>query len=246
MDHLCGTTQTLADTQRPQSQREESRFGRKCVSTIGIEQCRLWVRPQRTSSPRQKQEEAQERLEANTKDTVQPGDKVYVKVFRRKWFNERRQGPFEVVRCTGTAVQVQGSPTWYHLTHCVKVPKDEDPQRGRRDCETAEPLPEQESPEGPDRDKDGHDQAVVDNVSAEPVPEDIAGSTADDRGNQQFNDINRDDAPSPGADDDPQHNNTEPTTARGSAPREQRHPAGPSGGRPVRHRVRPERYIEQC
>jgi len=31
--------------------------------------------------------------------------------------------PFEVVRSTGTAVQVRGSPTWYHLSHCVKAPK---------------------------------------------------------------------------------------------------------------------------
>uniref|UniRef100_A0A3Q3FK85 Murine leukemia virus integrase C-terminal domain-containing protein n=1 Tax=Labrus bergylta TaxID=56723 RepID=A0A3Q3FK85_9LABR len=53
-------------------------------------------------------------------NAVQPGDKVFVKVFRRKWFNERREGPFEVVRSTGTAVQVKGSPTWYHLSHCVK------------------------------------------------------------------------------------------------------------------------------
>uniref|UniRef100_A0A3Q3FJ29 Murine leukemia virus integrase C-terminal domain-containing protein n=1 Tax=Labrus bergylta TaxID=56723 RepID=A0A3Q3FJ29_9LABR len=51
-------------------------------------------------------------------NAVQPGDKVFVKVFRRKWFNERREGPFEVVRSTGTAVQVKGSPTWYHLSHC--------------------------------------------------------------------------------------------------------------------------------
>uniref|UniRef100_A0A3Q3F3X5 Murine leukemia virus integrase C-terminal domain-containing protein n=1 Tax=Labrus bergylta TaxID=56723 RepID=A0A3Q3F3X5_9LABR len=52
-------------------------------------------------------------------NAVQPGDKVFVKVFRRKWFNERREGPFEVVRSTGTAVQVKGSPTWYHLSHCL-------------------------------------------------------------------------------------------------------------------------------
>ena len=35
---------------------------------------------------------------------------MFVKVFRRKWFNARREGPFEVVRCTGTAVQVKGPP----------------------------------------------------------------------------------------------------------------------------------------
>lgn len=72
-------------------------------------------------SDRQTQEEAQQKLEEQRSATVQPGDKVFVKVFRRKWFDERRQGPFEVVRCSGTAVQVKGSPTWYHLSHCVKA-----------------------------------------------------------------------------------------------------------------------------
>lgn len=75
-------------------------------------------------SDRQKQDEGQERLGEQLKNTVQPGDKVFVKVFRRKWFHERRQGPFEVVRSTGTAVQVKGSPTWYHLSHCVKAPEE--------------------------------------------------------------------------------------------------------------------------
>uniref|UniRef100_A0A3B4X5E9 Murine leukemia virus integrase C-terminal domain-containing protein n=1 Tax=Seriola lalandi dorsalis TaxID=1841481 RepID=A0A3B4X5E9_SERLL len=65
-------------------------------------------------------------------NTVQPGDKVFVKVFRRKWYNERREGPFEVVRSTGTAVQVKGSPTWYHLSHCVKIPSSSSHHRKRR------------------------------------------------------------------------------------------------------------------
>ncbi|KAL6475706.1 hypothetical protein MHYP_G00167460 [Metynnis hypsauchen] len=54
---------------------------------------------------RQRKEEVQERLDEQKRSTVQPGDKVFVKVFRRKWYNERREGPFEVVRSTGTAVQ---------------------------------------------------------------------------------------------------------------------------------------------
>lgn len=59
---------------------------------------------------------------------MQPGDKVFVKVFRSKWFDERRQGPFEVVCCSGTAVQVKGSPTWFHLSHCVKAQTTENPR----------------------------------------------------------------------------------------------------------------------
>uniref|UniRef100_A0A3Q3G045 Murine leukemia virus integrase C-terminal domain-containing protein n=1 Tax=Labrus bergylta TaxID=56723 RepID=A0A3Q3G045_9LABR len=62
-------------------------------------------------------------LDEQKTNAVQPGDKVFVKVFRRKWFNERREGPFEVVRSTGTAVQVKGSPTWYHLSHCIEKVK---------------------------------------------------------------------------------------------------------------------------
>ena len=76
-------------------------------------------------SDRQRQEEVQERLDEQKRSTVQPGDKVFIKVFRRKWYNARREGPFEVVRSTGTAVQVKGSPTWYHLSHCVKAPREE-------------------------------------------------------------------------------------------------------------------------
>uniref|UniRef100_A0AAV2KPS2 Murine leukemia virus integrase C-terminal domain-containing protein n=1 Tax=Knipowitschia caucasica TaxID=637954 RepID=A0AAV2KPS2_KNICA len=49
--------------------------------------------------------------------TVKPGDLVYVKTFRRKWHSPRREGPYEVVNATSTAVQVKGSPTWYHLNH---------------------------------------------------------------------------------------------------------------------------------
>lgn len=52
--------------------------------------------------------------------SVQPGDWVYVKVFRRKWNAPQREGPYEVVKATSTAVQVKGSPTWYHLNHLFK------------------------------------------------------------------------------------------------------------------------------
>ncbi|GLD66637.1 uncharacterized protein AKAME5_001802100 [Lates japonicus] len=82
---------------------------------------------------RQKKEEVQEKLDEQKRSTVQPGDKVFVKMFRRKWYNECREGPFEVVHSTGTAVQVKGSPTWYHLSHSVKVPREEAPRSQSRD-----------------------------------------------------------------------------------------------------------------
>ncbi|KAL6467382.1 hypothetical protein MHYP_G00251860 [Metynnis hypsauchen] len=86
-------------------------------------------------SDRQRKEEVQEKLDEQKSSTVQPGVKVFVKVFRKKCYNERSEGPFEVVCSTGTAVQVKGSPTWYHLSHCVKAPKEEVPRSESRDVE---------------------------------------------------------------------------------------------------------------
>lgn len=61
--------------------------------------------------------------EAEITYPVVPGDRVYLRVFRRKWNEPRREGPYKVVRATPTAVQVEGSTTWYHLNHCTKVSK---------------------------------------------------------------------------------------------------------------------------
>lgn len=69
--------------------------------------------------------EEEEDLIKRKENPVQPGDKVFVKVFRRKWYNSRREGPWTVVRSIGNAVQVEGSPTWFHLSHCIKAPNDE-------------------------------------------------------------------------------------------------------------------------
>ncbi|XP_070301136.1 retrovirus-related Pol polyprotein [Salvelinus sp. IW2-2015] len=52
---------------------------------------------------------------------VIPGDRVYIRVFRRKCNEPRREGPYEVVRATRTAIQGEGSTTWYHLNHCTKA-----------------------------------------------------------------------------------------------------------------------------
>ena len=52
------------------------------------------------------------------------GDQVNLKVFRRKWHEPWREGPYTVVRVTPTAVQLEGSTTWYHLSHCTKVPTE--------------------------------------------------------------------------------------------------------------------------
>ena len=44
---------------------------------------------------RQKQEEMLERLEEQKGDRGKPGEKVFVKVFRRKWFNDHRRVKIE-------------------------------------------------------------------------------------------------------------------------------------------------------
>ncbi len=63
------------------------------------------------------------REETETSSPVVPGDQLYLRVFRRKWNEPRREGPYKVVRATPIAVQVEGSITWYHLNHCTRVPK---------------------------------------------------------------------------------------------------------------------------
>ena len=68
----------------------------------------------------EKIKEPREKLE--TACPVVPGDQVYLRVFRRKWNEPRREGTYKVVRATPTAVQVEGSTTWYHLNHCTRVP----------------------------------------------------------------------------------------------------------------------------
>ncbi|KAL7849418.1 hypothetical protein SRHO_G00210410 [Serrasalmus rhombeus] len=53
---------------------------------------------------------------------VLPGDYVYVKTFKRGWSEPRREGPFEVILATPTAVKVKGRKVWIHLNHCSRAP----------------------------------------------------------------------------------------------------------------------------
>ena len=52
---------------------------------------------------------------------VEPGDQVYLRVCRRKWNQPRREGPYQGTNTTPTAIQVEGSATWYHLNHCTRA-----------------------------------------------------------------------------------------------------------------------------
>lgn len=84
-------------------------------------------------------QERQKELDKETEITcpIVPGDLVYLRVFRRKWNEPRREGPYKVVRATPTAVQVEGSTTWYHLNHCTRGPKAivGDEESGKNDIE---------------------------------------------------------------------------------------------------------------
>ena len=71
---------------------------------------------------------ATEEREANISSELQkvnPGDWVYVKVFKRKWDQPRREGSFKVSLATPTALKVEGKKVWFHLNHCCRA---EDPE----------------------------------------------------------------------------------------------------------------------
>ncbi|KAI3374143.1 hypothetical protein L3Q82_006003 [Scortum barcoo] len=67
---------------------------------------------QGTQSPSTTAKAAAEDREAEIQPQLQkvtPGDWVYVKVFKRKWDQPRREGPFKVTLTTPTVLKVQGS-----------------------------------------------------------------------------------------------------------------------------------------
>ena len=89
-------------------------------------------------------------LEKEPPRGVEPGDQVYLRVFRRKWNEPRREGPYKVTNATPTAIQVEGSATWYHLNHCTKA---------------AQPRDKREEEE-PDADTPGADQLPQDQIQS--------------------------------------------------------------------------------
>ncbi|KAK0136998.1 Gag-Pol polyprotein [Merluccius polli] len=102
---------------------------------------------------------------------VEPGDQVYLRVFRRKWNEPRREGPYKVTNATPTAIQVEGSSTWYHLNHCTKAAQPRTSQEGGEeldaDAPDAEPsLQDQTQPlqdqTQPSQDDDDADETVPD------------------------------------------------------------------------------------
>ncbi|KAI3367264.1 hypothetical protein L3Q82_008151 [Scortum barcoo] len=207
-------------------------------------------------SDRQKQEEVQERVEKQKRDTVQPGDKVYVKVFRRKWFNERREGLFEVVRSTGTAVQVKGSPTWYHLSHCVKAPREGTPRPQSQDDEGSEEnagepeaqegLQGQNSEERMVEDLGNYDDEIDNDWT--PSSNGVGGHISDNEQCEKFNAIDFQHAPEgpepnsagDAASDCPENQEVSPTETR--EPESSLQSAQSRSLRPVRKRAKPIQF----
>ncbi|XP_062851823.1 uncharacterized protein LOC134314928 isoform X1 [Trichomycterus rosablanca] len=63
---------------------------------------------------------------AVTGHTVQPGDWILTKVYKRaNWKAHRWQGPFQVLLVTHTAVKIAERDTWIHISHCKKAPTPE-------------------------------------------------------------------------------------------------------------------------
>ena len=97
-----------------------------------------------------------------TAGLVQPGDWVYVKVFRRKSLHPRREGPYRVTHVTPTAVRVQGSSVWYHLNFCCRALKPGDDKEAQLSNERQDgghalgaARPEQGTGGGPGTDRAG-------------------------------------------------------------------------------------------
>ncbi|XP_041864846.1 uncharacterized protein LOC121654677 [Melanotaenia boesemani] len=81
-----------------------------------------------------------------TSGPVVPGDKVYIKEFRRKWNTPRRRGPYTVVRATPTSVQVEGSVAWHHLNHCSLAPTTNNCKTGPGDWSDCTAFSNDQSP----------------------------------------------------------------------------------------------------
>ena len=188
-------------------------------------------------SAKQEQEEKDE-ITRTPANTILPGDRVYVKVFRRKWFHPRREGPFLVTRCTGTALQVEGSPTWYHLNHCVKAPPEgEDNGAARGGDLTLPGLSQDEGdnadmvqPAGPPtdmEDPDNDDSGRFDSVDCQFIP---ATPHTDSRG--------EDTSPPGGGGIEPNKTGSGPNDTGEESDVQ----SLPGLGRPVRTKRRPQKY----
>ena len=116
----------------------------------------------------QQEEEVKDLQKVRTME-IKPGDQVYLKIFRRKWFNNRREGPFTVTQSIGNAIRVQGSDTWYHLSHCIKAPPDS--QTGDVENTPNDPGDTVPSPESHPANNDQRNTQIDASENAEPTEE---------------------------------------------------------------------------
>ncbi|XP_029902678.1 uncharacterized protein LOC115355895 [Myripristis murdjan] len=96
------------------------------------------------------------------KQTIKPGDLVYIRAFKRKSLEPRREGPYKVVLATPTALKVEGKPFWYHLNHCCRA---EDPERTlaaySKQAPTNQPEGDDDvTPPEPEQDQSGNDEVT--------------------------------------------------------------------------------------
>ncbi|XP_056592765.1 uncharacterized protein LOC130411831 [Triplophysa dalaica] len=119
---------------------------------------------------------------------IVPGDKVYLRVFRRKWNEPRREGPYTVTRATPTAVQVEGSTTWYHLNHCTRVPqlRRRDPEQPDEEAEDlSETSDEGQSQDDSQRTPEGIPESAPETPRATEGPEQLPQHEPEQRTQQE-------------------------------------------------------------
>uniref|UniRef100_UPI00398E93E3 torsin-1B-like n=1 Tax=Pristiophorus japonicus TaxID=55135 RepID=UPI00398E93E3 len=64
---------------------------------------------------------------------LEPGEFVYIKIFKRKSsLQPRFEGPYQVLLATNTAIKVKERPTWIYASHCKRAP---DQEEGKKESE---------------------------------------------------------------------------------------------------------------
>lgn len=95
---------------------------------------------------------------------ILPGEWVYVKVFKRKWDQPRREGPYKVILATPTALKVEGKDVWFHLNHCCRA---NNPERVSTESTSEENTPSSVADDGPHESPPGSHRADDEGPSAE-------------------------------------------------------------------------------
>ncbi|KAJ8333499.1 hypothetical protein SKAU_G00415070 [Synaphobranchus kaupii] len=121
------------------------------------------------------QERANEQENPAEGHHLRPGDLVYVRKFRRRWNEQRREGPFRITRTSPTALQVEGSNMWYHLNHCTRAVggEQEDEQSETQEGDDRQPPGEEGAESGSQQSEnrevwEGDEQPEPSGISAVP------------------------------------------------------------------------------